>query len=133
GLEQVQFAAGDSVPAEDAIPGPARRADPRVAGPHHQRRHQRLHEVELADGAEVFAEGGAAEETVDNKGQGEVTQRQPRRPPRARPQTSRLGSPKGAPRKNHPPPFGAGAAGAGGGRGGAGGGRGGGEEEADTP
>ena len=59
GLEQVQFAAGNPVPAADAILGPARRADLRVSDLHFQRRNQRLHEVELADGADVLAKRGA--------------------------------------------------------------------------
>src|SRR5262249_60155899 len=72
--EQVQLAAGDAVAAADAVLRPARRADGRVPRLDLQRRGQRLHEIELADRAEVLAEGGAAEQAVDDEGRGEVAQ-----------------------------------------------------------
>ena len=68
-LEQVQLAAGNAVAAADAVLGPARRADVRVAHLDFQRRDQRLHEVELADRADILAEGGAAKEAVDRRRQ----------------------------------------------------------------
>src|SRR5260370_11997000 len=67
-LEQVQFASGNPVPAADAILGPACRADLRVPDLHFQRRHQRLHEVELADGANAFAEPPAPQATAPTTG-----------------------------------------------------------------
>ena len=67
---------GMLISAADAVLGPARRTDVRVAHLDFQRRDQRLHEVELADRADVLAEGCAAKEAVDR-----------RRPPRNRPAT----------------------------------------------
>ena len=58
GLVQLELTAGNVLSATDAVLGPAGRAHFAVADPHFQRRGQRLHEVELADGAEVLAKGG---------------------------------------------------------------------------
>ena len=73
--EQVQLAAGDAVAAADAILRLARRAHGWVTRLDLQRRDQRLHEIELADRADVFAEGGAAEQAVDDEGRREIAQR----------------------------------------------------------
>src|SRR5205823_2544104 len=92
--EQLQLAAGDAVAAADAILRPARRANGRVPRLDFQRRGQRLHEIELTDRADVLAEGGAAEQAVDDEGRGEVTQGEACRPPRPVPEVQRLVSPQ---------------------------------------
>src|SRR5439155_16162235 len=84
--EQVQLAAGDTVTAANAVLGPARRTDGRVARLDLQRRGQRLHKVELADRTDVLAERSAAEEAIDHERGREVGEDDPGRPPRAVPQ-----------------------------------------------
>ena len=79
---------GMSVSAADAVLGPARSADVGVAHLDFQRRNQRLHEVELADRADILAEGGAAKEAVDDEGSREVGQGDPGGPPRAVPEAN---------------------------------------------
>src|SRR5205823_10808708 len=76
-LEQLQFAAGYSVSAANAILGLALRARVRVQDFHFQRRDPRLHKVKLADRTDIFTKGGAAKETVDDKGCEEVADRNP--------------------------------------------------------
>src|SRR5713226_3029707 len=84
-LEQVQFAAGYSVSAADAILGLALGACLWVKDLHFQRRHQRLNENKLANRSDIFTKRGAAKETVDHKGCEEVANRNPRGPPGAIP------------------------------------------------
>ena len=102
-LEQVQLAAGDVVSPADAVLGPARRADDRVAHLDFQRRDQRLHEVELADRADILAEGCAAEEAVDDEGGREVGQDDPGGPPGTVPESERLVSPQEDREQERPP------------------------------
>ena len=103
GLEQVQLASGNVISAADAVLGPARRADVRVAHLDFQRRNQRLHEVELADRADILAERRTAEEAVDDEGRREVGQDDPGGPPGAVPEGKRLVGPEEARRARRPP------------------------------
>ena len=70
-----------------------------------QRRDQRLDEVELADGAEVLAEGGAAEEAVDRRRPRRSSRRDPGRPPRAVPEGERLVGPEEQGDQDHRQPL----------------------------
>src|SRR5262245_50956377 len=79
--KQLQLAAGDAVAATNAVLRPAGGTNGRVARLDLQRRGQRLDEVELADRAEVLAEGGAAEQAVEDEGRDEVAEREASRPP----------------------------------------------------
>src|SRR5947209_3950779 len=88
-LKQAQFATWDSIPAANAILGPARRTNLVVDDFHFQRRSERLNKIELPDRADVFAERGAAEKAIDDKSQYEVTDGNPSGPPRAVPETER--------------------------------------------
>ena len=66
-----------------------RRQIGRIADLHFQRRCQRLHEVKLADGTDVLAEGCSLEQSIDDQGRAEVAQGDPGRPPRAVPEAKR--------------------------------------------
>ena len=93
-LEEMQLAAGDGVAAANALFGRARCADGRLADLDFQRRDQRLHEVELADRADVFAERRAAEEAVDDERRDEIADRDPGRQPGAVPERERFVAPQ---------------------------------------
>ena len=93
-LEQVQFAAGNAVSAADAVLGLALRTCVWVEDLYFQWRHQRLHEIKLADRTDILTKRGAAKETVDDKGCAEVADRNPRSPPGTVPEGKRLISPK---------------------------------------
>src|SRR5205807_1948863 len=80
-LVQVQLTAGDAIPAAYAVLRAAGGADFRVADLHLQWRNQGLHEVELADRAEVLAERRPAEGAIDDEGRREVAQGEPGGPP----------------------------------------------------
>src|SRR5262249_16729741 len=103
--EQVQLAAGDTVTATDAIPGPARRADGRVARLDLQWRDQRLHEVELTDRAQGLAERGATEQTVCDECRDEVAESEAGRPKRPVPKVQRLISPQEGNYQEHGQPL----------------------------
>ena len=102
-LKQLHLTAGDIIPAADAVVSPACRADSRISDLHFERRDKRLHEVELADRANIFAEAGPTKEPVDDKGRHEVAQGDPRGPAWAIPESKRFIGPQetgrvGAPR-----------------------------------
>src|SRR5580704_11819419 len=80
-LEQPQLASGTRLAAADTVLGLARRADGRLAHFDFPRRDQRLHEVELSDWADIFAERRAVKKTVDRKGGRKVGQHDPGRGP----------------------------------------------------
>ena len=65
------------VSAHDAIPGAAGGAHVGLPNGDLQGRGQGVHEMELADGADVFAEGRSPEEAVDDEGGYEITEGQP--------------------------------------------------------
>jgi len=69
----------------DALPSLARAADPGIANRYFKGGGHGVHEVELADGADILAEGSSLEETIHGKGRGEVGQGEPRRDPGAGP------------------------------------------------
>ena len=76
--------------AFDAIRRPARSTRLAFDDAQFGRRHRRGHEVELADGAEVLAERRALENRVDDDGEAEVAEHEPRRRARLRPQIEQL-------------------------------------------
>src|SRR5258708_35826911 len=80
-LEQVQFAAGYSLSAADAILGLALGACFWVQDLHFQRRHQRLHEVKLTDRTDILTKRRASKKTADYKGCDEEADRNPRDTP----------------------------------------------------
>src|SRR5262245_53747510 len=82
-LEESQLASAPRAGAADAVVGRAGSADVRIANLNFERRNERLRKVELADGANVFAEACAPKQSVDDKRRGEITDDNPRRPPRA--------------------------------------------------
>jgi len=83
----------------------AGRTDGGVAHLHLQRRAERLHEVELTDGADVLAERGAAEDGVDGERSREEAQRDPGGPPRAVPERERLVGPEEEQQERHRRPL----------------------------
>ena len=89
-LKQLHVAAGDLIPAANAVVSPACCADVGVSDLDFERRDQRLHEVELADRANIFAEAGPAKEAVDDKGRDEVAEGNPRGPAWAIPESKRF-------------------------------------------
>ena len=85
--EKIQFTSSLLVIASDAVIGRAGLAGLGISYSHFQWRHHRLDEMELADGTDVLAEGGAAEEAVDRHGKCEIRQDDPGGPPGGIPQT----------------------------------------------
>jgi hypothetical protein len=97
-LEEPQLAsvlnASSHLPAPDAILGSTRDAPLGFPDGHLEGRHHGVDEVELPDGAHVFAEGRSPEQAVDQKGAGEVRHYQPSGEPRAGPQIQCLVRPE---------------------------------------
>src|SRR3989442_12151185 len=93
-LEEGQLAAALRVIPADAVVGRAGPADVQVADLHLQGRDERLHEVELADGAHVLAEARALEEAVDHQRGDKIADDHPRSPPRAVPKAERFIGPE---------------------------------------
>src|SRR5258708_1800961 len=72
---------------------------------HLHRRCERLYEVELTDGTDIFAKRAAAKEAIDDKGQHEITDGYPRRPPGAIPKRQSLVCPEKYTEQTHGEPF----------------------------
>src|SRR5690606_15393519 len=89
-----QAAALGIAPAADAVLGQAVLADVVAAHLDFEGRGQRVDEVELADRADVLAEGRALEEAVDDEGGREVGQRHPGGQPGALPEVERFVDPE---------------------------------------
>src|SRR5262249_25050848 len=109
--KQMQLAAGQwgcggvTWPAANAIFRLASRTDRGVARFNLPGRHERLHEVELADRTDVLAKRSAPEKPVDNKRPNKIADDDPRGQPRAVPQGEDLIRPQEDPEQQHCEPF----------------------------
>src|SRR5262249_31447730 len=105
GQKEVQFATFGCGIATDAILGLAAGTHFGFARLDLQWRNQRLHKVELADGADIFAENRSTEETINDEGGDEINDDQPGSQPGAIPQCVDLVSPKKQEKKKDSQPF----------------------------
>ncbi len=94
GLEQIELTAGEVAATEEAILGGAGVADVRGTNANLEGGGERLDEVELADGANVFAEGDAAGERVDGERSEEIGDGDQRGQARALPESERFVRPE---------------------------------------
>src|SRR5262249_4125380 len=90
GLEQAELAARDAVAAANAVAGPARCADVGTSDRDLQRRDLGVYEVKLADRANVLAERGPAEESIDDERRDEVADDDSSGPARPIPERKRF-------------------------------------------
>ena len=89
-LKEFQLATSQCVSAANAIECLAGVADIRRSDFHFRRRDQRLHEMELSDGTNIFAKGCAAKKSVNPERCKEISNNDPGRQPGAVPQTESL-------------------------------------------
>src|SRR5262249_25223297 len=107
GEEQVKLAATLALVAAQAIVGSAAGAYFPTADFDFERRNKGAHEMELANGTDIFAEARSAEEGVHDEGTGEVGPHDPGGPERCAPEVKGLEGPEEKDEQAHSQPLGA--------------------------
>ena len=94
GLKKQKLAAGNVITTTYAVLGLARVACAGVAYADMHGAHQRLHEIELADRADILAERRTSKKAINHEGRRKVSQDNPGGPPRTIPESKGLVGPQ---------------------------------------